>query len=164
MKNRLLEQDEKISTLCDAAAHNERQFWKLVKGKRQKSQFGMFLINHKFVSDSSEIMKMWFTHFAWLGRAHSNNSYDANFQLFVRYFIENETETFCTLSHDSTGLFDAPPSIEEVHLICKSLAKGSSGGYDQITYEHVLYGGLALWDVIRDLFLRFFMTTGSPKC
>ena len=59
VKNRLLEeQNEKISTLCDTAAHNERQFWKLVKGKRHKSRFGTFLINDKFVSDSSEIMKM----------------------------------------------------------------------------------------------------------
>ena len=135
MKNRLLEeQNEKISTLCDAAKHNERQFWKLVKEKRHKSQFGTFLINDEFVSYSSEIMKMWFTHFASLGRAHSNSSYGTNFELFVRNFIENETETFCTLSRDSIGLFDAPPSREEVHSICKSLPKGSSGGYDQIIY------------------------------
>ena len=139
MKNRLLEgQNEKISALCDAAAHNERHFWKLVKGKRHKSQFGTFLINDKFVGDSSEIMKICFTHFASLGRAHSNSSYDANFELFVRNITENETENFCTVSRGSFGLFDAPPSREEVHLICKSLPKGSSGGYDQITYEHVL--------------------------
>ena len=63
MKNRLLEEQnkkkyEKIITLCDAAAHNERQFWKLVKGKRHKSQFSTFLINDKFVSDTSEIRKI----------------------------------------------------------------------------------------------------------
>ena len=143
MKNRLLEeQNEKISTLCDAATHIERQFWKLVKGKCHKSQFGTFLINDGYVSDSSEIMKMWFTHFASLGRANSNSSYDTNFELFVRNFIENEIEieNFCTYS---IGLFDAPPSREEVHSICKSLPKDSSGGYDQITYEHVLYCGPA---------------------
>ena len=96
--NRLLEeQKEKIGTLCDAAAHNERQFWKLVKEKPHKSQFGTFLINDKFVSDSSEIMKMWFTHFAFLGCTHSNSSYDANFELSVRNFIENETEIFALL-------------------------------------------------------------------
>ena len=89
MKNRLLEeQNEKISTLCDAATHNERQFWKLVKGKRHKSQFGTFLINDEFVSDPSEIMKVWFTHFASLGRAHSNSSYDTNFELFVKFYRE----------------------------------------------------------------------------
>ena len=104
-------------------------------------------------------MKLWFTHFALLGRAHSNNSYDANFELFVINFIENEIENVCTLNSDSIVFFDRPPSREEVHLICKSLPKGSSGGYDQITCEHVLYGGPALWDVIYDLFLRFFMTT-----
>ena len=50
VKNRLLEeQNEKIrSTLCDLATHNEIQFWKLVKGKRHKSQFGTFLINDEF--------------------------------------------------------------------------------------------------------------------
>ena len=64
--------------------------------------------------------------------------------LFVRNFIENEIENFCTLSCDSMGLFDAPPFREEVHLIFKSLPKGSSGGYDQITNEHVLDGGPAL--------------------
>ena len=83
---------------------------------------------------------MQFTHFASLTRAHSNSSYDTNFELFLRNFIENETENFCTLSRDSIGLFDAPPSREEVHSICKPLPKGSSGGYDQITYEPVLYG------------------------
>ena len=37
VKNTLLEEhNEKISTLGDAAAHSERQFWKLVKGKRHK--------------------------------------------------------------------------------------------------------------------------------
>ena len=164
VKNRLLEeQNEKVGTLCDAAAHNERQFWKLVKGKRHKCQLGTFLINDKFVSDSSEIMKMWFTHFSSLGRAHSNSNYDSNTEVFVRNFTENETENFCALNRDSTGLFDAPPSREEAHLICKSLPKGSSGGYDQITYEHVLYGGPALWDVIYDLFLRFFYDNGSPE-
>ena len=153
MKNRLLEeQNKKIITLCDTDAHNERQFWKLVKGKRHKSQFGTFLINDKFVSDSSEIMKMWFTHFTSLGRAHSNSGYDFNFELFVRNFIENETNNFCTLSRNSIGIFDTPPSREEVHLICKSLPKGSSGGYDQLTYEYVLYGGPALWDVIYEIF------------
>ena len=134
MKNRLLEeQNEKVSTLCDATTQNKRQFWKLVKGKRHKSQFGTFLINDEFVSDSSEIIKMCFTHFASLGRANSNSSYDTNFELFVRNFIENEIEDFCTLNRDSIGLFDAPPSREEVHSICKSLPKRSSGGYDQIT-------------------------------
>ena len=127
MKNRLLEeQNEKISTLCDVATHNEEQFWKLVKGKRHKSQFGTFLINDEFLSDSSKIMKMWFTHFASLGCAHSNISHDTNFELFVRNFIEKEIENFCTLSRDSIGLFDVPPSREEVHSICKSLPKGSS--------------------------------------
>ena len=140
VKNRLLEeQNKKISTFCNAAAHNEKQFWKFVKGKHHKSQFGTFLINDRFVSDSSEIIKMWFTHFASLGHGHSNSSYDANFELFVRNFIENETENFCTLSPDSVGLFDAAPSREEVHLICKSFPKGKSGGYDQITCEHVLH-------------------------
>ena len=129
--------------------------------KRHKRQFGTFLINDEFGSDSSEIMKMWFTHFASLGRADSNSSYDTNFELFLRTFIENETENFCTLGCDSVGLFDAPPSREEVHSICKSLPKGSSGGSDQITYEHVLYGGPVLWDVIYDLFLRFFYDNGS---
>ena len=75
VKNRLLEeQNEKISTLCDEVMHNERQFWKLVKGKHHKSQFGTFLINDEFVSDSSEIIKMWFTDFASLGCANSNGS------------------------------------------------------------------------------------------
>ena len=134
-----------------------------MKGKRHKSQLGTFLINDKFVSDSNEIMKMWFTYFASLGRAHSNSNYDSNFERFVRNFIENETENFCALNRDFTGLFDAPPSREEVHLICKSLPKGSSGGYDQITYEHVLYGGPALWDVICDLFLRCFYDNGTPE-
>ena len=49
---------------------------------------------------------MWFTHFASLGRAHSNSSYDANFELFMRNFIENEIENFCTLSGDSIELLD----------------------------------------------------------
>ena len=111
MKNTLLEeQNEKVSALCDAAAHNERQFWKLVKEKRHKGQFGTFLINDKFVSDSNETMKMWFTHFASLGRAHSNSSYDANFELFVRNFIANKIEKFCTRSRDFVEVFDAPPS------------------------------------------------------
>ena len=107
---------------------------------------------------------MWFTHFASLDHTHSNSSYDANFELFVRNFIENEIKNFCTLSHDSVGFFDAPPSREEVYLICESLPKGSSGGYDHITYEHVLYDGPAIWDVIYDPFLRFFMTTVPQKC
>ena len=72
-------------------------------------------------------------------------------------------ETFCPLSRDSIGFFDAPPSREEVHSICKSLPKGNSGVYDQITYEHVLYGGPVLWDVIFDLFLRFFYDNSSPE-
>ena len=134
-----------------------------MKGKNHKSQFGTFLINDRFVSDSSEIIKMWFTHFASLGHGHSNSSYDANFELFVRNFIENETENFCTLSPDSVGLFNAAPSREEVHLICKSFPKGKSGGYDQITCEHVLHGGPALWDMIYDLFLRFFYDNGSAE-
>ena len=165
VKNRLLEeQNEKISTLSDVATHNERQFWKLVKGERHKSQFGTFLINDEFVGDSSEIiMNMWFTHFASLSRAHSNSSYDTNFELFVRKFIENETENFCALGRDSIGLLDVPPSREEVHSIYKSLSKGSSGGYDQITYEHVLFGGPVLWDVIYDLFLRFLDDNSSPE-
>ena len=89
--------------------------WLLVKGERHKSQFGTFLINEKFVNDSSEIMKMWFTHFALLGRAHSSSTDDADFELFVRNFIENEIENFCTLSRDSIELLDASPSREEVH-------------------------------------------------
>ena len=130
VKTRLLEEQiEKISTLCDTAAHNERQFWKLVKGKRHKNQFGTFLINYKFVSDSSEIMEVWFTHFASVGSAHSTSSYDTSFELFVRNFIENEIEIFCSFGRDSIGLFDAPPFREEVHLICKCFPKGSSGGY-----------------------------------
>ena len=77
-------------------------------------------------------MKMWFTHFASLGRAHSNSSHDSNFELFVRKFTENEFDNFCILSRDSTELFGVPPSREEVHFICKSLPKDSSEGYDQL--------------------------------
>ena len=52
-------------------------------------------------------------------KKHSNSNYDSNFERFVRNFIENETENFCAFNRDSTGLFDAPPSREEVHLICR---------------------------------------------
>ena len=61
--------------------------------------------------------------------------------------LRTKLKIFVVLHRDSIRLFDAPPSREEVHLIFKSLPKGSSGGYDQITYEHILYGGPVLWDV-----------------
>ena len=54
-------------------------------------------------------------------------------------------------------------SVTEINKIIRNLQNGKSASYDNITYEHIKYGGETLVDHITNLFNAILKTEKIPK-
>ena len=52
---------------------------------------------------------------------------------------------------------------ETVKEVRTNLKPGVSGGFDQVTYEHLKYGSPKLWSILSILYFRMFYLTEVPQ-
>ena len=68
-----------------------------------------------------------------------------------------------------TECFETPTTIEGIFVyetvkeVCTNLKLAVSGGFDQVTYEHLKYGGPKIWSILSILYFRMFYLTEVPQ-
>lgn len=140
-------------------------FWRLVNSRRQKSYCspGTELIfnNQKFDS-STEITEQWANYFETLYTPRDSPHYDGNF----RISIERETSQILgndNLTENFMGNDGMVISSEEVESAVRLAKMGKAGGEDGITYEHILYGGPFLYEILAKFYNAIIRESYTPK-
>ena len=127
-------------------------FWRHLKKCRGSSGSNVLAIanrDEKVVYEIKEILRVWKEHFATLSTPKNEPSYDDDHFKFVN----QEIEKWINLS-DSSTFTDTPINFTEVQKAVNKLKKNKACGYDNVSAEHVKYGGDML---IRTIVIVFNM-------
>ena len=96
-----------------------------------------FIVNDEVISGDNAIIAMWANHFEKLGMPGSHPMFYDNF----RDTIEHEIKMILTECIETPTAMEGLFVYETVKEVCTNLKSGVSGGLDQVTYEHLKYGG-----------------------
>ena len=72
--------------------------------------------------------------------------------------IEHEINMILTKCIETPAAMEGLFVFETVKEVCTNLKPGVSGGYDQVTYGHLKYGG-PKWSILSILYFRVFHLT-----
>ena len=100
------------------------------------------------VSNNSEVLDVWRQHYCNLYTPKDNPNFDNDFKKFV----ENKLVQFHTDSYGNDDPLDNPFQFDEVVDVCSKLPNGKASGPDQLSYEHVKFGGNLLFEVLTKIF------------
>ena len=153
-------ENENISHLCNTADVSEKLFWSMLKksqGVGRKSS--CFIVNDEIISGDNAIIEMWANHFEKLGMPGSHPMFNNNF----RDTIEHEIKMILTECIETPTAMEGLFVYKIVKEVCTNLKSGVSGGLDQVTYEHLKYGGPKLWSILSILYFRMFYSIEVPS-
>ena len=98
------------------------------------------------VSNDSEVLDVWRQHYCNLYTPKDNPNFD------FKKFVENKLVQFHTDSYRNDDPLDNPFQFDEVVDVCSKLPNGKASGPDQLSYEHVKFGGNLLFEVLTKIF------------
>ena len=149
------EENERIDQLAEM---DQKGFWKVVNARKawaRVAQGSEIKFDSQTLKDPDSTVDGWKNYFAQLYSQSENADFDKTFKVEIDQFISNKiTEN----DHTNCG---APILIQrlmedELVAVMELLPFRKSPSYDNITYEHVLYGGEYLKQCLLQLFQRFF--------
>lgn len=110
---------------------------------------GVLMENGVRITEQQEVLDIWRNHYEELYTPQSNSVFDDEF----RVYVEQKVEEYSTLSIEcKDDPLEMPFSHDEVSSVVTTLPSRKVGGTDNITYEHLKYGGFALIDFLVKLF------------
>ena len=101
-------------------------------------------VDGKRVDNDSELLDVWKQHYEYLYTPKNESEFHGDFKAFV----ERRLRQFCRDSYANDDPLDNPFELDEVVDVCNKLPNGKAGGPDQLTYEHIKYGGHTLHEVL----------------
>ena len=156
----LQSQNEEIDR---AAEIDSNMFWRMVNARRKASanRAGSEIIfNGKHFNTSAEITTEWGKYFKDLYSPTNNDYFDNSFDTLV----SSEMNQIDRVLSDSANPLEYPEiSVDEVGSAVKLAHKNKAGGEDGITYEHVIYGGEFLFEIIAKFFNAVIRYSYAPK-
>ena len=137
------------------------KFWKCIKQKKSSSRHSvpMKFDDKPLLHDSEEIVDSWALDFEKLYTPSCGNSFSEKHSERIMSDIEeiiNKTNEFCYI-------LDKEFTVKEMELACKTLKNGKSPGFDEISGEHLKYGGPKLWTVLCFLFNEMYKQKKVPS-
>lgn len=153
-------EQELLSEIDSAAEIDSRHFWTLFNSRRKRGCTSAGCeINFNGVTcrDSDSIARNWGTYFEALYTPQEDIEYDDSH----RSFIENELREY-TSNNDNAPVTACEISTEEVRTAVKLCQRGKSGGDDNIVYEHLIYGGTYLIEILTRLYTAMFKHAYTP--
>ena len=158
------EENELIDQLAEM---DQKGFWKAVntrKARTRVAQGSEIKFDSQTLKDPDSIVDGWKNYFAQLYSQSENADFDETFKVEIDQFVSNIiTEN----DHTNRGAPILTQRLMEDELVAvmKVLPFRKSPSYDNITYEHVVYGGEYLKQCLLQLFQRFLETGTVPeKC
>ncbi|XP_035661758.1 uncharacterized protein LOC118406010 [Branchiostoma floridae] len=149
---KLLHKEQENEKLAEIAGADDRGFSKKIrqrKGKIDKPQ--AVKVGDQLLTDPREVREAWATHFEVLGNEQKEES--ALYDEVHKESVIEEVRKMERESYDNTeDILEEPFLLSEVATVCCQLKCGKAGGNDGLTYEHMKYGGKALWSRMTALF------------
>ncbi|XP_063431682.1 uncharacterized protein LOC134714370 [Mytilus trossulus] len=137
--------------------NDQRYVWSVLKSRRKQKTFCRELnLNGVTHTNESEICEAWADHFESIFQFDSKltNSENINLvKLEVNKIRQTQKEIKVPIN---------PFVFEEIYNICKCLCNNKSTGLDNVSYEHIKYGGKTLQKHLCNLFNLIIQTRYTP--
>ena len=136
-------EDESVRHTVEAAEYNITEFWRVIKRAREGDSPKIFAINDgtgRIVHNIDEVLEVWRSHFSRLCTPNANPNYDdAHFQ-----YVNNKIHQWMNM-RDMDDFVQNPFSQVEIEDAIDRLNSGKAPGIDNITAEHLKFGGPAVF-------------------
>ncbi|CAG2214579.1 unnamed protein product [Mytilus edulis] len=137
--------------------NDQRYVWSVLKSRRKQKTFCRELnLNGITHTNESEICEAWADHFESIFQFDSKLTNSANINL-VKHEVNKIRQTQKEIKAPIN-----PFEFEEISNICKSLCNNKSTGLDNVSYEHIKYGGKTLQKHLCNLFNLIIQTRYTP--
>ena len=156
-------ENEEVVEAVKLAEMNMNSFWKLVRRSRKSLGSKSLAIKRSdgvVVHQVDEVLDVWKTHFANLGTPKESAGFNNQHFRDVTDFVRNYNNMN---SMDDTFLVE-PFGISEIRKGIKTLNKGKAAGFDNITAEHIIFGGDSIETCLCDLFNMIREIEYVPRC
>ena len=153
---------ERIDKLAEV---DQKGFWKIMNSKRSKKQnlnsTNEMKFNDVMEKDPDKILNGWCEYFRNLYSFSNDNNFDDDFRITVENDVSGYLESSdinCTSHHLTNAV-----TYGELASIISSLPNEKSASSDNLTYEHIKYGGKALTECLVQLFNMIIKEEKVPK-
>ena len=146
-------ENERIDKLAEM---DQKGFWKTIKAKKRKNKNNPDCVNDVTFNgikytEPDKILDGWCDYFTKLYAFSNDPEFDISFknkieQETTQFLRENETTQF------SVKCLSKSVTTTELSNIIKNLPNGKSASKDNLTYEHIKYGGNAIITCLTCLF------------
>ena len=139
-------EDEQIASAVKAAEVDRGQFWKLVKKSRGSSGNSIAAIKNKggkVISDLDGVLEVWRNHFADLYTPKTSDDFDDEHFRMVTEHVAN-----LNAGNEHDNFLDTKLTVDEVLAAINTLHMKKACGYDSISTEHLVHGGVALAEML----------------
>ena len=106
--------------------------------KREKSRYTRLRVGGALVSDQSQLLEVWTNHFQSLAHSQVNVNPD------LSVLNQKLSSLFSSTFHKEEYFLDVPFSNGEIALAVHKIKLKKSAGPDDLTTEHIRYGGPAI--------------------
>ena len=126
---------------------DQKSVWTLINQRKPKQPVCRALQKNGMIySTPPEINEIWFKHFSMVF-GHSTFDEPGRADELARKVASIRDNAFCIKEKDNTRI-----DLKDLQNICYSLDTGKACGHDNISYEHVKYGGNLLYRHLCHLF------------
>ena len=138
------------------------KFFRKISGtNRNKASTGTVLeVDGKRVDDEKEVFNIWEKHYRDFYTPSDVRSYDNEFKVFVENSLKEYRLKSSQCNNDP---LDVPFEFEEVQGVIQNLPNRKAGGFDEITYEHLKYGGHRIIEFLAKIFNEIRETEHVPN-
>ncbi len=139
---------------------DQKLFWTLLRRGRKTQQISCLNINGVQIREPKQICNAMADHLSEVSSNKSEAHYNSRFKMTIDSEVENIRSRIEETRADAGDLLT---STEEVYALCQSLKNNKAAGDDQITYEHLKYGGKYLARCLSELFNLILNSGYIPK-
>ena len=154
--------NEFYNNLDSAAEVDQKLFWKLLKNHRrtQNQMPPPMRFDGKVYYNPKDISQKWAQYFERTFTPDESDKYDESFRKKVEHDIQiMQKDSFSTFNPP----LDKPFTVDEVQCAIKTLKHDKACGFDDISNEHLKYGGYALHAALTALFNMILEKSHVPK-
>ena len=148
-------QDLNSSAECDM-----RQFWHLVNQRRKikSSTVCKLKSGDAILNTPEDISESFATYFSNIFIPTETNNFDSDF----KQLIESRVNSFDNEQSYGCENLSCPVELSELENLIKDLKRRKSPGPDEVTNEHIVYGGPVLLISLKSLFDQMFALEYVP--
>jgi len=147
-----------IDELCQSQTVDQKYFWYLVNNTR-KSRTNVSATRDEYngdiLYDLDLVKNSWLRYFQSLYTPDDCARYDDNHKANIDQCI---TRLLSEHNDDCLVVF----SVDDVTNMCMSLKKNKAAGWDEVTAEHLIYGGNMLYSILTIIFNQLSYTHNVP--